>query len=116
MHSDGRRLSNLDQISGVSRGQRSLRYRYRGEDATFVFQKIAHPRPAGQHQLGHILDDLGLLLGGESGEPLGEALERRKSKSDWASDRGDSTSRRGLGWVTRGTHHFALAGEQNQIT
>lgn len=44
--------------------------------ATFVFEEIAHARPARQNQLGHILDNLGLLLGRESGEPLGEALRR----------------------------------------
>jgi hypothetical protein len=46
--------------------------RDRGEEATFVFKEIAHPRPTGEHKLSHILDDLGLLLGRESGEPLGE--------------------------------------------
>lgn len=47
-----------------------------GGSATFVFEEIAHPRPAGQHELSHILDNLGLLLGRESGEPLGQALRR----------------------------------------
>jgi hypothetical protein len=48
--------------------------RSRGEEATFVFKEIAHPRTAGEHKLSHILDDLGLLFGRESGEPLGETL------------------------------------------
>jgi len=45
-------------------------------EATFVFEEIAHSRPARQNQLGYIFDDLGLLLGGESGEPLSKALRK----------------------------------------
>jgi hypothetical protein len=48
--------------------------RGRGEEATFVFKEIAHPRPAGEHKLSHIFDNLGLLLGRQSGKPLGETL------------------------------------------
>lgn len=44
---------------------------------TFVFQEIAHPRPAGQHELSHILDDLGLILWREGGKPLCKTLESR---------------------------------------
>lgn len=45
-------------------------------EATFVFEEIAHARPARQNQLRHIFDDLGLLLGRESSEPLSKALRR----------------------------------------
>lgn len=43
-------------------------------EATFVFEEIAHARSTLENQLGHILDNLGFLLRGESGEPLGETL------------------------------------------
>jgi hypothetical protein len=77
--------------------------------ATFVFEEIAHSRPARQNQLGHIFDDLGLLLGRESGEPLRKAL-RRDLLVGFKPGGPES------GWATRtGTHHFALSREQNQI-
>ena len=51
-------------------------------DATFVFEEIAHACATRQNQLGHILNDLGFLLGRESSEPFGQALEvREKSQS-----------------------------------
>jgi hypothetical protein len=78
-------------------------------EATFVFEEVAHSRPARQNQLGHIFDDLGLLLGRESGEPLSKAL-RRDLLVGFKPGGAES------GWATRtGTHHFALSGEQNQV-
>lgn len=44
---------------------------------TLVLKKVAHPRPAREHKLGHILDDFGLFLGRESCKPLGQALQQR---------------------------------------
>lgn len=41
---------------------------------TFILEEIAHPRPARKHELGHILNDLGLLLRRKSREPLGQTL------------------------------------------
>lgn len=49
--------------------------RWRGRP-TLILKEIAHPRATGQNELGHILDDLGLLLGGESSEPFGKALKQ----------------------------------------
>lgn len=42
---------------------------------TFVLEEIAHAGAPGEDELGHILDDLGLLLGRQGGEPFGEALK-----------------------------------------
>lgn len=70
---------------------------------TFVFQEIAHPRPAGQHELSHILDDLGFILWRKSGEPLCKALESRNVVSKTkllqasASEAARSQSRRRVG-------------------
>ena len=66
------------------------------EEATFVFEEIAHARPARQHKLSHILDDLGLFLGGESSEPLGETLREEK-----LGQSGDLKPVEETGWVTR---------------
>lgn len=41
---------------------------------TFVLQEVAHARPTRQDELGDVLDDLGLVLGGERGEPFGQTL------------------------------------------
>jgi hypothetical protein len=41
---------------------------------TLVFDEVAHASSPGEHQLGHILDNLGLVLGRQGGEPLGKAL------------------------------------------
>ena len=40
---------------------------------TFVFQEVAHPRPPSEDQLCDIFDDLALLLGCQSREPLRES-------------------------------------------
>lgn len=77
--------------------------RDRGEEATFVLEEIAHPRPAGQHKLSHILDDLGLLLRRESGEPLGETLREKLGQSG-----GFLKSVGETGWVTRGSLYVPL--------
>jgi hypothetical protein len=42
---------------------------------TFVLEEVAHARAAGEYQLRNILYDLCLILGGERGEPLGQALQ-----------------------------------------
>lgn len=86
--------------------------RDRGEEATFVFEEIAHPRPAGQHKLSHILDDLGLLLGGESGEPLGEALCEKLGQSGGPQ----ASWRNGVGDEGVWAHHFALPGQEDEVT
>lgn len=41
---------------------------------TFVLEEVAHARAAGEDELRDVLDDFGLVLGCERGEPLGEAL------------------------------------------
>lgn len=52
----------------------------RGEDGivsnslTLVLEKVAHAGAAGEHQLRDVLDDLGLVLGREGGEPFGQTL------------------------------------------
>lgn len=48
------------------------------DEATFVFEEIAHAGATRQDQLGHILDDLGFLLGRESSKPLGQTLRYKK--------------------------------------
>lgn len=45
-----------------------------GHNHTFVLKEVAHPRPAREHKLSHILDNLGLFLGRQSGEPFGKTL------------------------------------------
>lgn len=77
--------------------------RDRGEEATFVFEEIAHPRPAGQHKLSHILDDLGFLLRRECGEPLGETLREKSGQSGGLFKPVGET-----GWVTRGSLNAPL--------
>ena len=42
---------------------------------TFVLKEVAHAGTAGEHELRHIFHDLGLVLGCQCGEPLGEALQ-----------------------------------------
>lgn len=46
---------------------------------TFVLQEIAHACTAGQHQLGDILDDFGLILGRKGREPFREALDGKST-------------------------------------
>lgn len=46
----------------------------KGLALTFVLEEVAHPGPSRQDQLGNILDNLGLVLGRQSGKPLGQAL------------------------------------------
>lgn len=41
---------------------------------TFVLEEIAHARAPSQHELRDILNDLGLVLGREGGEPFRQAL------------------------------------------
>ena len=41
---------------------------------TFVLKKVAHARASSEHELRDILDDLGLVLGREGGEPFRQAL------------------------------------------
>lgn len=77
--------------------------RDRGEEATFVFEEIAHPRPAGQHKLSHIFDDLGFLLRRECGEPLGETLREKSGQSGGLFKPVGET-----GWVTRGSLNAPL--------
>lgn len=38
---------------------------------TFVLQKVAHARAAGEDELGDVFDNLGLVFGCEGGEPFG---------------------------------------------
>lgn len=47
-------------------------------EQTFILKEVAHARAAGQDQLRDILDNLGLVLGGQSGEPFGQALQKGK--------------------------------------
>lgn len=42
---------------------------------TLVLDKVAHPGPARKDQLRDVLDNLGLVFGGQRGEPLGKALQ-----------------------------------------
>lgn len=44
-------------------------------ELAFVFEKVAHASPPSQDKLGNVLDDLGLVLGRQSGEPFGQALD-----------------------------------------
>ena len=44
------------------------------ECCTSIFEKITHACAAGEDELGDVLDDLGLVLGRESGEPFCETL------------------------------------------
>jgi hypothetical protein len=88
-----------------------LEVRGRGEEeATFVFEEIAHPRPAGQDKLSHILDDLGLFLGGESSEPLGETLRENLGQSGGCLKPIEET-----GWVTRGFGRTTLPCRDKRI-
>lgn len=41
------------------------------QDDTFVLEEVAHARAPRQDQLRDVLDDLGLILGRERGEPFG---------------------------------------------
>jgi hypothetical protein len=41
---------------------------------TFVLEEVAHARAAGEDELRDVFDNLGLVFGGEGGEPLGQAL------------------------------------------
>lgn len=45
-------------------------------EGTFVFDEVAHARPAGEDELRDVLDDFGLVLRRQSGEPFGQALKR----------------------------------------
>lgn len=42
---------------------------------TLVLEKVAHPRSSGQNKLRNVLDDLGLILGREGGEPFRQTLD-----------------------------------------
>lgn len=64
------------------------------QEHTFILQEVAHAGATRQNQLGHILDDFGLFLGRESGEPFGKALRRNKID-------GQSVSSAEAGWATR---------------
>ena len=46
----------------------------RSNPPTFVFEKIAHASSTGENELRDVLDDFGLVLGRERGEPFGQAL------------------------------------------
>ena len=41
--------------------------------ATFVLEEVAHAGSAGEDELRDVLDDLGLVLGRQGGEPFGKA-------------------------------------------
>ena len=43
---------------------------------TLVLKEVAHARAASKDELRDVLDDLGLVLGRQRNEPLGEALGR----------------------------------------
>ena len=47
----------------------------------FVLEKVAHASPPSQDKLRDVLDNLGLVLGGQSGEPFGQALDKRGERS-----------------------------------
>lgn len=59
-----------------------VRERKRVREPTLVFQKVAHARAPREDELRHILDNLGLVLGREGGEPLGETLMRVRYACD----------------------------------
>ena len=71
---------------------------------TFVLEKIAHTSAAGEDELRDIFDDLGLLFGRESGEPLGQTLILFAI----------SLQVGGQGAATR-TYHFALPRQQDEV-
>jgi hypothetical protein len=77
---------------------------------TFVLKEIAHPGPTGQDELGHIFDNLGLLLGRESRKPFGKALDRSKFQS--VKESWDQVKN----WVGHEAYHFALPRQQDQVT
>ena len=61
--------------------------------------------------MSHILDDLGLLLWGESGEPLGETLRGEK----FGVSRPQACRRNGVGDEGGWTYHFALPGQKDEV-
>lgn len=84
---------------------------------TLVLKKVAHPRPAREHKLGHILDDFGLFLGRESCKPLGQALQQRFVVSFFILFLFPKfPSRYPSGGVGHETHHFALSRQEDQVS
>lgn len=79
-------IATVDDL-GIYTGAVSTEHKRIDSNRTFVLKEVAHPGATRQNQLGHILDDLGLLLGGQSRKPFGEAL--RKLVSVNRAPRGD---------------------------
>jgi len=70
---------------------------------TFVFEEVAHACSTGEDKLSDILDDLGLVFGGQGDEPFGEALRDVSVCLLHAVD-----------CVI--TDNFALAGEKDEVS
>ena len=70
-------------------------------NGTFIFEKVAHARASREDQLRDVLDNLGLFLGRQGGEPFGEALGYVSFELNTLS--------------AFATHHLALAGQENQM-
>jgi hypothetical protein len=76
-----------------------------GGKRTFIFKEVAHPRPPREHQLRHVLDDLGFVLRAQGGEPFRQSL--REIASAYLA-----------GWQTEwsATYHLALPRQEDEIS